>query len=64
MEPATSREPERLLTRAEVAALFGVDAETVTRWANAGKIRCGRTPGGQRRYPESAVRALLSGGAR
>jgi len=51
--------PEHLLTPAEVAALFRVDPKTVTRWAQAGKIRAIRTLGGHRRYNEAEVRALL-----
>lgn len=53
---------ERLLTPAEVAAIFRVDPKTVTRWANAGKLRAVRTLGGHRRYIESEVRALALGG--
>lgn len=52
---------DRLLTPAEVASLFRVDAKTVTRWASADKIGSIRTPGGHRRFRESEVRALLSG---
>jgi excisionase family DNA binding protein len=52
-------EPEdRLLTPAEVAVLFRVDAKTVSRWARAGKLTAIRTLGGHRRYRESEVRAL------
>jgi excisionase family DNA binding protein len=55
-------EPEdRLLTPAEVAALFRVDPKTVTRWAKAGKISSIRTLGGHRRYRESEIRKLLGG---
>jgi len=50
---------ERLLTPAEVGALFRVDPKTVTRWAAAGRIGSIRTPGGHRRFRESEVRALL-----
>jgi excisionase family DNA binding protein len=50
---------ERLLTPAEVAALFRVDPKTVTRWAKAGKLSSIRTLGGHRRYWESEVRNLL-----
>lgn len=50
---------ERLLTPAEVAALFRVDPKTVTRWAKAGKLSSIRTLGGHRRYRESEVRSLL-----
>ena len=55
--PAT----EPLLTPAEVAAIFRVDPKTVTRWAKTGKLTSIRTLGGHRRYPETEVRALLTG---
>ena len=58
MSPRTP-DVERLLTPAEVAALFRVDPKTVTRWAKAGKLQSIRTLGGHRRYRESEVRALL-----
>ncbi|HEX2031299.1 MAG TPA: BldC family transcriptional regulator [Actinomycetota bacterium] len=54
-----SSDKERLLTPAEVAALFRVDPKTVTRWAKAGKLSSIRTLGGHRRYRESEVRRLL-----
>ena len=53
------REPETLLTPAEVASLFRVDPKTVTRWAKAGKLTAIRTLGGHRRYRQSEVQALL-----
>jgi excisionase family DNA binding protein len=59
---AQSHDTETLLTPAEVAAMFRVDPKTVTRWAKAGKLSSIRTLGGHRRYRESEVRALLSGG--
>jgi excisionase family DNA binding protein len=52
-------EPERLLTPAEVAAMFRVDPKTVTRWARDGRLSAVRTLGGHRRYRESEVLALL-----
>jgi len=60
----TSRivETEALLNPAEVAALFGVDPRTVTRWANTGMLTSLRTLGGHRRYRESEVRSLLRRG--
>lgn len=54
-------EVDKLLTPAEVAALFRVDPKTVTRWAKAGKIGSIRTLGGHRRFRESEVMALLEG---
>jgi len=50
---------ERLLTPAEVAAMFRVDPKTVTRWARDGRLTAVRTLGGHRRYLESQVLALL-----
>lgn len=50
---------DRLLTTREVAALFGVDPRTVTVWVRAGRIPALLTPGGQRRFKESEVRAHL-----
>lgn len=54
-------EADRLLTPAEVAAIFRVDPKTVTRWARAGRISRIRTPGGHGRFRESEVRALIEG---
>lgn len=56
-------ENDPLLTPAEVAAKFKVDAKTVTRWANAGKLTTIRTLGGHRRYKQSEVEALLRAGS-
>jgi excisionase family DNA binding protein len=50
---------ERLLTPAEVAAMFRVDPKTVTRWARDGRLTAVRTLGGHRRYLESQVLGLL-----
>jgi hypothetical protein len=50
---------EKLLTPAEVAAMFRVDPKTVTRWAKAGKLASIKTLGGHRRYKESEVKELL-----
>jgi excisionase family DNA binding protein len=54
----------RLLTPAEVATRFGVNAKTVTRWAQTGKLSAVRTLGGHRRYYATEVDALVAGGAR
>lgn len=43
-----------------MAALFGVDPKTVTRWAKVGKLSCIRTLGGHRRYRAVEVHALLA----
>ncbi len=54
-----ARPQEKLLTPAEVAAMFRVDPKTVTRWAKAGKLTSIRTLGGHRRYREAEIDALL-----
>ena len=50
---------DSLLTPAEVARMFSVDAKTVTRWANRGYLTSIRTLGGHRRFKETEVKALL-----
>ncbi|MBI4940362.1 BldC family transcriptional regulator [Kineosporia sp. R_H_3] len=52
--------PPALLTPAEVAAMFGVDPKTVTRWARTGLLQPVRTLGGHRRYPADQVHKLLN----
>jgi len=52
---------ERLLTPADVAALFRVDPKTVSRWVLAGRLTAIKTPGGHNRFRRSEVRALLRG---
>ncbi|WP_242904430.1 BldC family transcriptional regulator [Actinomadura terrae] len=61
--PRKTLQHDVLLTPAEVAAMFRVDAKTVTRWAQQDKIPYVWTLGGHRRYPEKEVRALLTRGA-
>lgn len=48
-----------LLTPAEVARMFRVDAKTVTRWAKDRLIASIRTPGGHRRFRPSVVKAAM-----
>jgi excisionase family DNA binding protein len=50
-----------LMTPMEVAAMFRVDARTVTRWAQSGKLRAVRTLGGHRRYHRADILAFLNG---
>jgi excisionase family DNA binding protein len=51
--------PDRLLTPAEVAALFRVDPKTVTRWAADGRLSSIKTRGGHNRFREPEVFDLL-----
>jgi len=59
---ADTADGERLLTSYQVAVLFRVNPKTVNRWADAGHLEAVRTPGGHRRFRESAVQALLRDG--
>ena len=49
------------MTSAEVAALFRVDAKTVARWAQAGKLSSFRTIGNHWRFYRAEVMALIQG---
>lgn len=42
-------------TAREVATLWRVSVKTIARWAADGKIPSVRTPGGQRRFPRTAI---------
>ena len=48
-----------LLRPGEVAAMFGVNAKTVARWAKEGRVRCIRTPGGHMRVYAEDIRVLM-----
>lgn len=52
---------EPLLTPAEAARALAITPVTLTRWAQAGKIACIRTPGGHRRYKASEVERIRNG---
>ena len=47
------------LSTGQVAELFGVQPETVARWADEGKLPCFSTPGGHRRFLYAEFSHLL-----
>lgn len=55
----TAAETSDLLTPAEVAEIFRVNAKTVSRWAQSGKLSVVRTLGGHRRFRRSEIEAQL-----
>lgn len=59
MSRGVSDPDDPLLLPSEVAAMFRVDAKTVTRWHKAGKIKAIRTLGGHRRFKLSEIRKAL-----
>lgn len=50
---------KNVMSTGDVAELFGVNVKTVIRWADEGKLRYFRTPGGHRRYRAEDVRPFL-----
>lgn len=48
-----------IYTPSMVAELFKVHPRSVTRWANQGKLRSFRTPGGHRRFRKEDVEAFM-----
>jgi len=48
----------KLYTQAEAADKFGLSRRSLIRYEAAGLIKPVRTPGGQRRYPESELLRL------
>jgi excisionase family DNA binding protein len=52
-------EKPKILTTAEVAAIFRVDAKTVGRWVAEGRLSAIRTPGGQYRFARHEIEQML-----
>lgn len=59
MAKALADSTARWLSLGEAAARLGVDEATLRHWADTGKIRTFRTPGGHRRFREDDLRALI-----
>lgn len=53
----------RMLSRRDVAVLFGVSPHTVYRWAREGRLPVIMTLGGRRRYPADEIARLVEGQA-
>ncbi len=58
-EPLRGRTDGGWLTLGEAARLLGVDETTLRAWADAGKVKVFRTPGGHRRFNAADLRALM-----
>ncbi len=48
------------LELSEASRMLGVHFSTLRRWADAGKVPCIRTPGGQRRFAREEIERLIS----
>ena len=61
MTTPARRSDSNYYTTAQVAAIFNVNAKSVTRWGEKGLIRYVWTPGGTRRYLKVDVDRFLDG---
>ncbi|MFQ6057743.1 MAG: recombinase family protein [Anaerolineae bacterium] len=59
MAMAEAAEGVKWLSLQQASELLGVHPATLRQWADRGKIRVFRTPGGHRRFAEEDVQALL-----
>lgn len=59
METTFDHRHKSYFTRAEVAELFEVSPNTVSRWVRDGKIPSVLTPGGRHRYPLEEIVLLV-----
>jgi len=59
-----NREGEDLMTRRQVASLFGVTSAAVASWARRGRLPEVRNEAGRPRYRRADVEALFRSGAR
>ena len=50
---------EQWMSLGEAASRLGVDEATLRHWADTGRVKTFRTPGGHRRFREGDVQALL-----
>jgi excisionase family DNA binding protein len=49
----------RYYSTKEVAELLQVDESTLRRWADSGKLKCFKTPGGHRRFTAKHISEFL-----
>ena len=60
MSDGHTQSAERLLGISEASYRLGVSVDTLRRWDSEGRLKATRTLGGQRRYRESEVEALVA----
>ena len=60
MNTLPARDDDRLITPGSAANMFGVKTKSLRRWHKRGLLGAQLTVGGQRRYWESEVRALVA----
>ena len=60
MSTSAANQSKRWLSLREACSLLEVNEATLRQWADSGRIRAYRTPGGHRRFSAEAVRALIA----
>ena len=60
VDTAPGQDGDRLIRPGNAARQFGVDTKSLRRWHKLGLLGAQLTVGGQRRYWESEVRALVA----
>jgi excisionase family DNA binding protein len=61
---ATHTDDARWVTLGRASAILGVDESTLRRWADSGRLRVYRTPGGHRRFSVVNLEEILAGDTR
>jgi excisionase family DNA binding protein len=51
---------KRFYSTADIARLLCVDASTVKRWSDSGRLQCYRTIGGHRRFSIEQIREFIT----
>ena len=64
MQPQRLKEPRQWIPLSAACRILQVNESTVRQWADTGRIRAFRTPGGHRRFFQEDVYALLETGTR
>jgi excisionase family DNA binding protein len=59
--PGLKGGPSRWVTLGQACEILGVDESTLRRWADAGRLRVYRTPGGHRRFSLGNLEEMLAG---
>jgi excisionase family DNA binding protein len=59
--PTTPASDSRWVTLGRACEILGVDESTLRRWADSGRLRMYRTPGGHRRFALTNLQELVAG---
>ena len=60
MNESIMPEQKKLYSTADLAKLLSIDASTVKRWADSGRLQCYKTIGGHRRFSLEQIQSFVS----